>query len=273
VKARHRGTGQDRQWGQEEHDPEVRQLLQRVGVVEAVGLRRQMEGGVVNEDAPRIRHNPPGRRDQAPPLPGAEQQHDEGQSVSHPEQDGEEMPVPCHADGVAATGQTDPRGEMAGVVLGRPGPVRGHHHRRQPQPLRAGGAMDVPVEPGMVHEDLQAAADEQNQEQEVDVVGDAEPGREAVRLCGRFVGQRRVVRDRRKPQHAPLDISRRQQQQRRRDEQQEHPRSNMHGSSFHLTKAVSVPRSRCGPWPGYSRVCLHAVQPGAFLSAEPPAPR
>ena len=44
--------------------------------------------------------------------------------------------------------------------------------------------MDVPVQPRVVHEDLQAAADEQDQEQEVDVVRDAQPGREAVRRGG-----------------------------------------------------------------------------------------
>ena len=45
--------------------------------------------------------------------------------------------------------------------------------------------MDVPVQPRVVHEDLQAAADEQDQEQEVDVVGDAQPGREAIGLARR----------------------------------------------------------------------------------------
>ena len=44
--------------------------------------------------------------------------------------------------------------------------------------------MDVAVQPGMIHEDLQAAADEQDQEQEVDVVGDAKPCREADRTGG-----------------------------------------------------------------------------------------
>ena len=226
---RHRGAGQDRQGGQDEHDPEVRQLLERVVVVEAVWLRRQVEGGVVDEDGPGVGHDLPGRRHQALPLPGAEQQDHEDQAVAHPEQDAEEVPVPGHADRVPVAGQADPGGEVAGVVLCRPDAVLGHLDRREPEPLRAGGAVDVPVQPGVVHEDLQAAADEQDQEQEVDVVGDAQPGREAVRLRGRFGGQRGAGRQRRETDRAPLDVSRGNQQQQRRDEQQECLESNVHG--------------------------------------------
>ena len=105
----------------------------------------------------------PGGRHQAPPLPGPEQQDHEDQAVAHPEQDAEEVPVPGDADGVPVAGQADPGGEIAGVVLGRPDAVRGHLDRREPEPLRVGGAVDVPVEPGVLHEDLQAAADEQDQ--------------------------------------------------------------------------------------------------------------
>ena len=218
---RHRGAGQHRQGGQDEHDPEVRQLLERVVVVEAVWLRRQVEGGVVDEDGPGVGHDLPGRRHQALPLPGAKQQDHEDQAVAHPEQHAEEVPVPGHADRVPVAGQADPGGEVAGVVLGRPDAVLRHLDRREPEPLGAGGAVDVPVQPGVVHEDLQAAADEQDQEQEVDVVGDAQPGREAVRLRRRFGGQHGARRQRREADRAPLDVSRGNQQQQRRDEQQE----------------------------------------------------
>ena len=79
---RHRGAGQDRQGGQDEHDREVRQLLERVVAVEAVGLRRQVEGGVVDEDGPGVGYDLPGRRHQPPPLAGAEQQGDEDHAVA-----------------------------------------------------------------------------------------------------------------------------------------------------------------------------------------------
>ena len=111
------GPVSDRQGGQDEHDPEVRQLLERVVVVEAVRLRRQVEGGVVDEDGPGVGHDLPGGRHQALPLSGAEQQHHEDQAVAHPEQDAEEVPVPGHADGVPVAGQADPGGEVAGVVF------------------------------------------------------------------------------------------------------------------------------------------------------------
>ena len=77
----------------------------------------------------------------------------------------------------------------------------------------AGGAMDVPVEAGVVHEDLQPAADEQDQEQEIDVMGDAQPGREAVRLRRRCGSKHAVGRQCRKTDSAPLNVSRRDQEQ------------------------------------------------------------
>ena len=49
-------------------------------------------------------------------------------------------------------------------------------NRREPEPLRAGCAVVVPVQPRVVHEDLEAAADKQDDEEEVDVVGDTQPG-------------------------------------------------------------------------------------------------
>jgi len=42
--------------------------------------------------------------------------------------------------------------------------------------------MDVPVQPRVIHQDLQTAANEQNQEEQVDVVPDAQPDRESLRL-------------------------------------------------------------------------------------------
>ena len=139
----------------------------------------------MDEDGPGVGHDLPGSRHQALPLLGAKQQHHEDQAVAHPEQDAEEVPVPGHADRVPVAGQADPGGQVAGVVLCRPDAVLRHLDRREPEPLRAGRAMDVPVQPRMVHEDLQAATDEQDQEEEVDVVGDAQPGRKAIRLYRR----------------------------------------------------------------------------------------
>jgi hypothetical protein len=118
------------------------------------------------------------------------------------------MPVPGHADRVPVAGQADPGREMAGVVLGGPDAVPRQLNEREPQPLGAGGAVNVPIKPRMVHEDLQAAADEQDHAQEGDIVGDAQPNRKAVRLGRRFGGNWGAGRQRRETQRAPLNVSR-----------------------------------------------------------------
>ena len=96
--------------------------------------------------------------------------------------------MPGDADRVPVAGQADPRGKVAGVVLGGPDAVRWHLNRRQAEPLRVRCAVDIPVEARVLNQDLQAAADQQEQEKEVHIVGDAEPGREAVRGVGLSVG-------------------------------------------------------------------------------------
>ena len=200
-------------------------MLEGVVAVEPVRLRRHVERGVVNEDGPGIRHDRPGERHQPPPLPGPEEQGYEDQAVAHPEQHAQEVPVPGHADGVPVAGQADPGREVAVVVVGRPDAVLRHVDRRQPQPLGAGRAVDVPVQPRVVHEDLQAAADEQDQEQEVDVMGDPEPRREAVGRGG--VGSRLGTDGHlRQAEYGPLHVGRGDGEQDRREEHR--------SSSFHL---------------------------------------
>src|SRR5579875_1185005 len=66
--------------------------------------------------------------------------------------------------------------------------------------------MDVPVQPRMVHEDLQAAADEQNQKQEIDVVSDAQPWRKTVRHRSRFGTAVGVGRYYRQTDRGPLNV-------------------------------------------------------------------
>jgi hypothetical protein len=116
--------------------------------------------------------------------------------------------MPCHADRVPVAGQADPREKMAGVIFCRPDAVLRYLHRREPEPLGAGGAVKVPIQPGMVREDLQAAADEQDQKQEVDVVGNTQPGRKAVRLRRYCRSKRPAEWQCRETDGAPLDISR-----------------------------------------------------------------
>jgi len=85
------------------------------------------------------------------------------------------MPVPCQPQGMAAAGQADPGREISGVFLGGIQPVARHLHRRESRPLRAWRAVDVPVQPGVIHQDLQAAANQQDHQHEIRVVRHTQP--------------------------------------------------------------------------------------------------
>src|SRR5438093_11996505 len=89
------------------------------------------------------------------------------------------MPVPGHSYGMPVARQPDPRREIAGVILGGPDAVPRHFDWREPQPFRAGCAVNVPVQPRVIREDLQAAADKQDEKEEIDVMVDAQPGGKA----------------------------------------------------------------------------------------------
>ena len=269
---RHRGPGQDRQRRQNEHHPEVRQLLEGVVVVEAVRLRRQVERGVVDEDGPGVGDDLPGVGHQALPLVGREQQYHEDHAVPHPEQHAEEVPVAGHADGVPVAGQADPGGEVAGIILGRPEAVLRHLDRREPEPLRPGRAVDVPVQPGVVREDLQAAADEQDDEEKVDVVGDAQPGRKAMRLRRRLWDRSGGRRHRRQAEDCPLDVSGDKQKHEGRSEQEQCFASNAHDrESFQATTRArrscggceSAPCCIRGIWAAQLPVSQHPILSGA----------
>ena len=162
--------------------------------------------------------------------------------------------MPGHADGVPVAGQADPGGEVAGVVFRCPDAIPRHLDRREPEPLRARRAMDIPVQPRVVHEDLQAAADKQDQEHEVDVVRDAQPARKAKgprRRSRRKLGNRR---ERWKTGNTPLDVRCGNQEQRRQNEQQKCLASNVHGHPLPagiiaggLRRSFSEPMPRCPP--------------------------
>src|SRR5512141_254251 len=98
----------------------------------------------------------------------------------------------------------------------------------------------------MIHQDLQATSDQQDEEQEVDVVGDANPCREAERSRGRFGCQRGPECQMRKTGRAPLDISSGNQEQSGSQEQQKNLRPNAHR---HCTGTrPTKPTVSTGPW-------------------------
>ena len=62
--------------------------------------------------------------------------------------------MPGHTNGVPVAGKTDPGGEVARVIFGRPNPILRNFDGREAGPFCTGRAVDVPVQPRMVHEDL-----------------------------------------------------------------------------------------------------------------------
>src|SRR5207244_12086392 len=85
------------------------------------------------------------------------------------------MPVSSHANGMPVTWQADPRRKVPRVVLGSPDAIFRHLERCEPKPLRARSAVNIPVEPGVVDKNLQATADQKDDEKEIDVVGETKP--------------------------------------------------------------------------------------------------
>ena len=86
------------------------------------------------------------------------------------------MPVPRHADRVAEARQSQPGRQVALIIIRRIQTVRRNLGRREANPLRARSAVDIAVEPGMVPENGKSTADNQQHQQKVSEVGQAQPG-------------------------------------------------------------------------------------------------
>ena len=109
------------------------------------------------------------------------------------------------------------------TVLGGVEPIAGHLDGSGAEPLVAGGAMHVPVQARVVHQDLQSAVHQQGDEQEAEGMRPADPEREAVRLRHALRQDRRVDRNGRAADGKPLyvggchsDCERRYQRKQRR---------------------------------------------------------
>lgn len=89
--------------------------------------------------------------------------------------------------------------------------------------------MEVPIQPGMVHQDLQPAAHKQDDEEKIDIMGDAQPGRKAGGShCISWFGQDRIVEDW-QTQGCPLNICGSDCQDRQRGQRDQCFALNMHG--------------------------------------------
>lgn len=135
----------------------------------------------MDEGGPCLRKDMPGGRHEPRPVAEDKEQDHVDQSIDGPEQVGGEVPMLGDADRMTVTGQAKPRREVSRVIFRGPEAVFWHCERREARPLCTGGTVAVAVESRVVHQDGEPAADQQDQEQKVDVMGDAEPGGETVR--------------------------------------------------------------------------------------------
>ena len=169
----HRYSRRDAERREQEYDCRVAQLLQGV-----ICSRRfhDVKSQVAEHCATGVRHNLPGRRNQAPPLRRGKQHHDVDQPCQQPSEIGEKVPVPPKTQ-IFATGEGDQGRERAFLVTGRPEPVRGPALFRELEPFAAGRAVIVPVKSRMRAQDLDTAANEKRQEEKVEEVRRPQPQR------------------------------------------------------------------------------------------------
>ncbi len=180
----------------------------------------------MDEDGPRLRHDLPGGRHETLPEAAGQQQNHVDQPVDDPEENGKKVPLPGHADSVTVAGQTQPRREIPLILIGRVDAVAGDFERREPRPLAVGRTVDVAIEPGMIHKDGKAAPDQQDQQQEVDVMGDAQPRGKAARFRPGFQFRRGENGNTRQAGQQVLAPGGEERDQRQRREQKEQPRPN-----------------------------------------------
>ena len=70
--------------------------------------------------------------------------------------------MPCHSNGMPVPGQPIQGVRWRASSLAVHTRSRGNFDRRQPQPFRTRRAVDIPVKPGMIRQDLKTAADQQD---------------------------------------------------------------------------------------------------------------
>lgn len=93
----------------------------------------------------------------------------------------DEMPCACDADGVAVTRCAHQWRNITRVIFGGPQPVVGDLNRRNADPFSARCATVIKIQPGMVHENGQAAANQQHHKQEIKKMAVSHPEWKSMR--------------------------------------------------------------------------------------------
>jgi len=177
---RHGDAGEDCERAKDENNSEVGDLLESVVAIETIWLGRKAEGRVVDKNVPSLEKNEARSRDDASPLLGGEQHDDEKDASDDEAMDINEVPNASDANGVAIAGSADHGSDIAGVILGGPKAIARDLQRREANPFAAGRAMVVEIEPGMIHQDGDAAANQEHEEKEIEEMSVAHPNGEAV---------------------------------------------------------------------------------------------
>ncbi len=112
-----------------------------------------------------------------------EEHEDEDNSGDDEAVDIDEVPDASNADGVPVTRRGNERRDIAGIVFRRPEAVAGHFERREADPFASRRAVVIEIQPRMIHQDRQAAANQQHHEKEIEEVAIAHPERKSVRTC------------------------------------------------------------------------------------------
>ena len=124
---------------------------------------------------PNCREEIPRSRDQPLPSIGAKEEGQINQAIEQPESHGKEMPMATDAQIVSSTGKRNPGRNIYGFIHRCPECVLGNYFLGELLPFTARGAVLVPIQPGVIGEDLDSATDQQSEEQKIDIVSQAQP--------------------------------------------------------------------------------------------------
>ncbi len=178
---RHGDTSSDGQRAENKEDCEVSNLLQGIVAIEPVRLRRHVKSGVVYEGVPRLQEHERRSRHNPPPLLGIEQHHGEDNARDDEAVNVDEVPDPRNPNGVTVTRCGDERREITGIVFRRPDTVAGNLERRESNPFASRRAVIIEIHSRVIHQDRQAAPNQQHHKKEIEKVTVTNPQRKPMR--------------------------------------------------------------------------------------------
>src|SRR6185437_8292734 len=195
---RHCNSCSNRERTKNQDHGEVGNLLQGVVAVKPIWLRRQMQGSVMDPHVPALQKHKRGGGHNAPPLLGGKQQTDENNSCDDEAMHVDEVPDARDADGMPVAWRAHQGRDITGVIFRGPQAVAGDLNRRDADPFSARRAAVIEIQPRMVHENGEAAANQQHHKQKIEEMAVAHPEWKPMRpgkIAGIDLGRRRYGRE------------------------------------------------------------------------------